>query len=118
MNLVLGIYYFTTYKISVPPQYDIRVGSVVEVVAFQNSSLLSVVPFEGIDIFQIDNPYCKDNPCSGSKIWVDLKEKEIYIEDENITYVDFKDREELIFYLGAMLYELANKKQQTYEHIY
>ena len=118
MNLVLGMYYFSTYKISVPPQYEIQVGSVVEVVAFQNSTLLNVVPFEGIDIFQIENPYCKDNPCSGSKIWVDLYEKEIYIEDKDITYVDFKNKEELLFYLGAMLHELANKKQQIDEYRY
>lgn len=82
----------------------VEVNKAYTVTKFEDSNWITLEEFKGENVFFVINPSCGSAPCSGNKIWVDLDALEIYIEDENITYVDFSSREELIFYLGAELY--------------
>lgn len=110
-NMYLTYVYYTSYKVVLPEDSYPTTGQSYTITHFQGGNFLHLTPNKGKEVFYVNNPSCYKEPCSGDKIWVDLDALEIYIENEDITYIEFENREELIFYLGADLYKRVNKNK-------
>lgn len=112
LNLYTGYLYFNSYKLVPPYGTYPTTGQTYTIGSFESGNYLHVTPYKGKDVFYVTNPSCYSAPCSGDKIWVDLDALEIYIESEDVTYVEFENREELIFYLGAELFKRNKKRNE------
>lgn len=103
-----GLDYNRTYKMITPSSP--QVGQVYLIDSFANNNWLhmSLIEDEYSNChFFLDNPTCKYRDCKGNLVWVDMCNLEIYIEDPEYRLVEFDSKEDMIMYLGTLMFKLS-----------